>query len=73
MDMFPEEMFDNAFAELVLIHIPPKVIRSYVAEVHRVLKKGGRFACKILGADKYKEQERMTSGRCLRVRFQICF
>jgi ubiquinone/menaquinone biosynthesis C-methylase UbiE len=62
LSMFPDEMFDIAFADLVFIHVPPEVIRSYVREVHRVLKLGGRFVCQIRRESKYRDLDRVLTG-----------
>jgi len=40
---FPDRSFDRAYATLTLHHLPPNVKRAGLAEVHRVLRSGGRF------------------------------
>ncbi|GAG70139.1 unnamed protein product [marine sediment metagenome] len=54
LQIFGDNFFDIAFAELVFQHIPPEVVKSYVSEVHRVLKPGGRFICQIPTKKKYR-------------------
>lgn len=54
LQMFDDNFFDIAFAELVFQHIPADVVKAYVAEIFRVLKPGGRFICQIPTKKKYQ-------------------
>ena len=56
--MFDNDFFDIAFAELLFQHIPPEIVKKYVAEVYRVLKSKGRFVCQIPNKSKYKHLPR---------------
>ena len=39
--IFPESSFDLIYSRLVLMHIPPKMIRNYLKEFVRILRPGG--------------------------------
>lgn len=54
LQIFGDNFFDIAFAELIFQHVPPEVVKSYVSEVHRVLKPGGRLICQIPTKEKYR-------------------
>ncbi len=62
LSMFQNNTFDIAFAELLFQHVPLEVIKAYVAEVHRVLKPGGRFICQIPTKQKYGHMPRELCG-----------
>jgi len=47
---FKDESFDIVFSSNVIEHIPRDLYRGYLREIHRVLKRGGRFA---VGAPNY--------------------
>ncbi len=53
LPMIASNSIDGAWAELVFIHVPKPVIASYVQEVYRVLKPGGRFICQIARPEGY--------------------
>ena len=40
---FPDSYFDIVYSSLVFHHLPGKVKKEAVKEIHRVLKKGGKF------------------------------
>lgn len=39
--LFPDDHFDFIYSSITLQHMPPRLIRSYVAEFTRVLRRGG--------------------------------
>jgi len=47
---FDDQSFDVVFSSNVIEHIPRELYRGCLREIHRVLKKGGRFA---IGAPNY--------------------
>lgn len=51
--IFPDNMFDFAWCELVFQHIPAELTCMYLAELHRVLKPGGRMCVQIPRIEQY--------------------
>lgn len=41
LSLFPDDHFDLVYSNIVLQHIPPRFVRSYVKEFFRVLRPGG--------------------------------
>jgi len=60
--MFPEGMFDLAWAEMVFHHIPLEITARYLREVTRVLKPGGRFICQLPRKEFYELNSRDICG-----------
>lgn len=62
LGMFPDEMFDLGWAELVFHHVPIEITSQYLREIARVLKPGGRFVCQLPLKEFYDEQSRDICG-----------
>lgn len=60
---FPDQYFDIVFSSNVIEHIPHKLYKIYLAEIHRVLKPGGLFA---VGAPNYPIKRLYDIGKARR-------
>lgn len=70
---FSDEVFDVVFSSNVIEHIPPRLYRTYLKEIHRVLKPGGRFA---VGAPNYpikRFYDMITAWRVSQYRWYYLF
>lgn len=56
LDMFSDNHFDVVYCELAFQHMPKSIQKSYVNEVHRVLKKDGLFYVQIPTLDYFKDK-----------------
>jgi SAM-dependent methyltransferase len=59
---FPDRSFDHVVLWSVFTHLLPETIEHYLAEVHRMLKPGGRMAASFFILDKFVEDE-VQAGR----------
>src|SRR5215469_14846787 len=63
LEMFPDDHFDFVYSYAVFQHIPSRdVVFHYLAEAHRVLKRGGVLRCQLNGLPPHARQYDTWSG-----------
>lgn len=56
LDIFESDTFDLIYCELAFQHMEKNIQQSYVPEIHRVLKKGGKFYAQLPKMEYYKDE-----------------